>query len=520
MSGGRFAFGPFVLNAEAGALLREGKPVPVGYRAFLLMTAFLNRPGEVLAKSDLLDAAWQGAVVEETNLSVQIASLRKHLGPLPDGGEWIATVPRVGYRFVGSVTRILDAGSKSAGDSPSREPGGGPSIAVLPLVNLSDDREQDYFGDGIVEDIITGLSRLRWLTVIAHNSTYPYKGRSPDVRQVAVELGVRYVLEGSVRKAGDRLRITSQLLDANSGAHVWAERYDRPASDVFAVQDEITENVVASIEPQIYAAENRRVQSKPPESLDAWGYVMRAMPRIWARGESEVGTALVDLRRAIAIEPDYARAHSLLAWAHITGAHMGWVPYADVFGLALDAARRSVDLDDQDPWGHLALGYVHMLSRRSSTAIDELEEAIWLNPNFALGHTVLGAAHGFAGSGDRGLEHLAKAKRLSPRDPYQWLHQSASALCHFVAGRYEESMVLNQRAVQLRPRYTSAWRTLAAAAGQAGDTETAETALAEAKRLQPELSIDWIEEHYPLVRAADRSVYVEGLRKAGLLLSP
>ena len=273
----------------------------------------------------------------------------------------------------------------------------------------------------MVEDIIAGLSRLRWLTVIAHNSTYTYKDKSPDIREVAADLGVRYVLEGSVRKAGDRLRVTSQLIDASSGAHVWAERYDRPATDVFAVQDEITENVVASIEPHLYAAENRRFQSKPPESIDAWGYVMRAMPQIWARGEKEIETALDDLKRAIAIKPDYARAHSLLAWAYTTGAHMGWIPYSAVFGLALEAARHSVELDGDDPWGHLALGYVHMLSRRSREAIDELDEALWLNPNFALGYMVIGAAHGFAGTGDEGLRHLAKALRLSPRDPHQTL---------------------------------------------------------------------------------------------------
>ena len=360
MAGQQFSFGPFVLNPKAGTLLRQGAPVPVGYRAFLLLAAFLNRPGEVLTKTDLMDAAWQGAAVEETNLSVQIASLRKHLGQSPEGEEWIVTVPRVGYRFLGSVNRITDGGDESASVSPAKEPEGGPSIAVLPFVNLSDNREQEFFADGIVEDIIAGLSRLRWLSVIARNSTYAYKGKTPDIRQVVTDLGVRYVLEGSVRKAGERLRVTTQLIDASTGTPVWAERYDRAATDVFAVQDEITEHVVASIEPQLYAAEDRRFRSKTPESLDAWGHVMRAMPQIWTWGEKEIETALVDLKGAIAIEPDYARAHSLLAWAYITGAHMGWVPYSDVFGRALQTARRSVELDSEDPWGHLAVGYVQM----------------------------------------------------------------------------------------------------------------------------------------------------------------
>jgi TolB-like protein/Flp pilus assembly protein TadD len=516
MLGQSFVFGPFVLNPEAGTLLRQGVPVPVGYRALRLLTAFLQSAGEVLTKSDLIDVAWEGAAVEEGNLSVQVAALRKLLGLSPEGKDWIATIPRVGYRFTGPLVRRAAVIGRDTSPSPATEPGGGPSIAVLPFVSLSDDPAQDYFADGMVEDIITGLSRLRWLFVIARNSTFAYKGTAPDVRQVASDLGVRYVLEGSVRRAGDQLRVTSQLIDASTGAQVWAERYDRAATDVFAMQDEITESVVASIEPQLYAAENRRFQSKPPGSLDAWGHVMRAMPRIWTWGEEDSETALEDLGRAIAIEPDYARAHSLLAWTYITGSHMGWVSFADVFSLALESARRSVEHDGEDPWAHLALGYVHMLSRRFKPAIEELEEALRLNPNFALGHMVLGSAYGFGGAGDDGLQHLAMGMRLSPRDPHQSFYLSACAICHFVAGRYRECATLNRRAVLLRPRFTSAWRTLAASAGIAGDIDIAAAALAEARQLQPDLSVAWVEKHHPIVRPEDRAIYIEGLRAAGL----
>lgn len=516
MQGQSFVFGPFVLNPEAGTLLRQGVPVSVGYRALRLLTAFLERPGQVMTKSDLIDGAWEGAAVEEGNLSVQIASLRKLLGQSPEGEGWIATIPRVGYRFAGQVDHRATGTGKDASPSPVTEPGGGPSIAVLPFINLSNDPTQDYFADGIVEDIITGLSRLRWLFVIARNSTYAYKGTAPDVRKVASDLGVRYVLEGSVRRAGDQLRVTSQLIDASTGAQVWAERYDRAATDVFAVQDEITESVVASIEPQLYAAENRRFQSKSPGNLDAWGHVMRAMPRIWTWGEEESETALEDLRRAIAIEPDYARAHSLLAWTYITGSHMGWVSFTDMFGLALESARRSVERDGEDPWAHLALGYVHMLSRRFKPAIEELEETVRLNPNFALGHMVLGSAHGFGGAGDDGLQHLALGMRLSPRDPHQAFYLTACAICHFVAGRYLECATLNRRAVLLRPRFTSAWRSLAASAGIAGDIDSAAAALAETRQLQPELSVAWVEKHHPIVRSEDRAIYIKGLRAAGL----
>ena len=290
MLGQRFAFGPFVLNPNAGTLLREGVPVPIGYRGLLLLTAFLTRPSQVLTKSELIDAVWQGAAVEETNLSVQIASLRKHLGPQAAGEDWIATIPRVGYRFVGQVDRVADGLEADSGASPPREPGSGPSIAVLPFTNLSDDREQEYFADGIVEDIIAGLSRLRWLLVIARNSTYAYKGTARDISQVAADLGVRYVLEGSVRHVGMRVRVTTKLVEAPSGRQVWAERYDREVSDLFAVQDEITASIVASIEPHLFAAEGVSYKRKLPDSLDAWGHLMRAMPTVWSWGGGRTTT--------------------------------------------------------------------------------------------------------------------------------------------------------------------------------------------------------------------------------------
>ena len=198
-----------------------------------------------------------------------------------------------------------------------------PSIAVLPFQNMSGDPEQEYFSDGITEDIITALSKLKWFFVIARNSTFGYKNKTPDIRKVARDLGVRYVLEGSVRKSGDRLRVTSQLIDATTGSHVWAERYDRNVADLFAVQDEITENVVASIESQLFAAEHIRTKSRPTESLDAWGCVVQAMPHVWtwSAHDSEIGITL--LKRAIALDPNYARANSLLAWAYAARAHLG-----------------------------------------------------------------------------------------------------------------------------------------------------------------------------------------------------
>jgi adenylate cyclase len=430
--------------------------------------------------------------------------------PFEDIGEQsLKNIPRPVRAF-----RLRPAVAATAAATPSLPEK--PSIAVLPFQNMSGDQEQDYFGDGIAEDIITALSRLRGFFVIARNSTFAYKGKAPDVRQVARDLGVRYVLEGSVRKAGERLRVTAQLIDATTGAHVWAERYDRGVADIFAVQDEITESVVASIEPQVYAAESQRLRSRPAESLDAWGCVTRAMPYVWTWAAADNKTGVALLERALEIDPGYARATSLLAWSYGARAQLGWSDEAGVLEKALAFARRAIEQDLEDPWAHLAAGYVHMVSRRYKPAVDELKESIERNPSFAQAHMVLGSAYGYGGAVEEGLREVSIADRLSPRDPNQAANLSVAGLCHFMAGRFSEAVEFERRAVQLRPHFGTAWRTLTASAGQAGDLETAREALAEAKRLQPTLSLEWVEKYHPIVRQEDRARYIEGLRKAGL----
>ena len=233
-------------------------------------------------------------------------------------------------------------------------------------------------------------------------------------------------------------------------------------------------------------------------------------------GGPDNDAALKDLQQAVAIDPGYTHAYSLIAWTYASRAHIGLVRLPEVLEQALDAARRAIELDGEDPWGHLALGYVHMHARRFRPAVEELSQAIDLNPNFALAHGILGATFGFGSEPEKGLEQLRSALRLSPRDAQQSIFLSAEAICHFVARRYPELVDLNRRAVQLRPRFVSAWRSLAAAAGLVGDSETAATALAEARRLQPELSTEWIERYYALVEREDREIYIQGLRKAGL----
>jgi TolB-like protein/Flp pilus assembly protein TadD len=511
----RFAFGPFLLDPEKGTLLRNGQPVVVGRRGIRLLETLVGRPGEVLTKAELLDAAWGGAAVEESNLSVQIAVLRKALGSAVDG-EWIATIPRVGYRFAGTIEA---AESASGADESSVQLGTtrhGPSIAVLPFDNLSDAPGQEYFADGLTEDIIIGLSRLRWLLVAGRNSSFAYRSRTKDAKSVGRELGVRYVLTGSVRRSAQRVRVTAELTDLSTASQVWVERYDGELVDFFALQDQITESVVAAIEPYLFAAEGYRSARKTPESLEAWAFVMRAMPYIWTWAANDNETAVAYLRQASTIDPSYARANALLGWVYAQRLNIGWAPVVETRALASSFARLAIEQDAEDAWAHLALGYIHSMSRQVEAACAALTAALALNPSFAFAHAILGMAYGYAGMSEQGLHHASLALRLSPRDPQQAPYLSTLGLCHFMARRFAEAVDFQRRCVQLRPHFGSGWRTLAAAAGLVGDRGAAALALTEARRLQPGLSIEWVEKYHPIVHAEDRAIYVDGLRVAGL----
>jgi len=310
-------FGPFRLDAEAKILFRGAEPTALGQRAVVLLRLLLERSGQPVSKDALIETAWPGLAVEDSNLTVQIAALRRVFEEVAGGASWIETLPRRGYRYVGPVVTTSNPRADTTSPaSPAFALPDKPSVAVLPFSNLSGDMEQEYFADGMVDDIITGLSRIKWLFVIARNSTFTYKGRAVDVKQVGRDLGVRYVLEGSVRKAADRVRIIGQLIDAATGALVWAERYDRKFNDIFALQDEIALSVLGAIEPSLRRAEVERVKRKRPDSLDAYDLLLQALPDVYSVTPANVRKALVSLDRALTIDPDYALAHGYAAFCH------------------------------------------------------------------------------------------------------------------------------------------------------------------------------------------------------------
>jgi len=523
----QFLFAGHTLDTDRRELRRGSETVAVEPQVFDLLIYLVENRDRVVSKDDLIASVWGGRIVSDSTLTSRVNAARKAVGDSGEDQRLIRTIARRGLRFVGAVRTQsnVDEPAHAAGPGPNEihEPArpalplpDRPAIAVLPFTNMSGDPEQEYFSDGISEDIITALSKLRWFFVIARNSSFIYKGKTVHMKQIAEELGVGYVVEGSVRKAGDRVRITAQLNDVATGSHIWAEHYDRGLADVFAVQDEITEAIVAAIEPQLYAAENFRAQRKPPGSMDAWDLVMRALSHYWrvTRQDNVVAQAL--LEKATAIDPNYGQALGLLAASHTFSGHMGWADMAAVAPIAERAALAAIRADDEDPWAHYALGCVYLFARRFDDSLAEFELALRLNPNFSLAQGYYGLTLCYCGQWEDGAAAASRALRLSPRDPFSAIYYGIASYAQFVGRNYDEAMRLARQGIRQRADFVGAHRVLTAAAGMAGQSEVATAALQELRRAQPNISLAWIANQMPIKRDADREHYLEGFRCAGL----
>ena len=513
-----FSFEDFTLDSERRELRAGGTIVPIEPQVFDLLVCLIENRDRVVSKDDLIASVWSGRIVSDSTMDSRINAVRKALGDSGKKQRLIQTIARKGIRFVGDVhvqpmglqpqTEIHEP-SRVALSLPDR-----PAIAVLPFLNMSDEKHE-YFSDGISEDIITALSKLRWFFVIARNSSFIYKDKAVHIKQIAEELGVGYVVEGSVRKSGDRVRITAQLIDVETGSHIWAERYDRGIADVFAVQDEITEAIVAAIEPQIYAAENFHAQRKPPDSLDAWDLVMRALSHYWRVTREDNLKAQALLEQAIAIDADYGQALAVLAVSHTFGAHMGWEDVATAISIAERTGLAAVRADSEDPWAHLALATAYVYLRRFDDSLAEFELALRLNSNFALAQGYYGLGLAYVGRWQEGVEAARRALRLSPRDPFSAIYNGVAAYAEFVGRNYDEAIRLAREAIRQRVDFVSAYRLLAAAAAMAGEIGLAKATLRDIRRVQPDISLAWMARQMP-VNEAQRDHYVEALRRAGL----
>jgi TolB-like protein/Tfp pilus assembly protein PilF len=512
-----------MLDTDRRELRRGSEAMAVEPQVLDLLIYLVENRDRVVSKDDLIASVWGGRIVSDTTLTSRIYAARRAVGDSGRSQMLIRTVARKGVRFAGDV-RVQFRDSEPAAPSkheadPLRPPlfqPDRPAIAVLPFTNMSGDAEQEYFSDGISEDIITALSKLRWFLVIARNSSFVYKGKAVPMKQVAEDLGVGYIVEGSVRKDGDRVRITAQLNDVGTGSHIWAERYDRGFADVFAVQDEITEAVVASIEPRLYAAEDFHAQRKTPDSMDAWGLVMRALGHFWRVTQQDNILAQELLGKAITIDANYGQALGVLAASYVLSAYMGWADTATTIPFAERAALGAVRADSEDPWAHHSLGCVYLLMRRFDDSLAEIELALSLNPNFSLAQGIYGLVLAFCGDWQKADEAANRALRLSPRDPLCALYYGVASYAQFVGRNYDNAVRFARAAIRLRGDYAAGYRLLTTSASMAGQAEVAAAALQELRRAQPNISLAWIGTQMPFERDVDREHYLEAFRRAGL----
>jgi TolB-like protein len=517
----QFLFADHTLDTDTRELRRGDMPVAVQPQVFDLLTYLVQNRERVVSKDDLLAALWGGRLVADSTLATHINAARKAVGDNGEEQRLIRTIARKGIRFVGDV-QLRPAARQTAPATASRvqarpaaPPSERPAIAVLPFLNLSGEAAQEYFSDGISEDIITALSKLRWFFVIARNSSFSYKGKAVHLKQIADELGVSYVLEGSVRKDGGRLRITAQLNDVATGSQIWAERYDRELANVFAVQDEITESIVAAIEPKLYAAESFRARRKAPENLDAWDLVMRALWYFWRVTRTDNLLAQDLLEQAIALDPAYAQAQAVLAVSHTFGARMGWEDVAAATTITERAALVALRADQEDPWAHLALACAHAYRGRIDSALASFEAALRLNPNFSLAQGFHGLVLSWIGRWREGAEAARRAMRLSPRDPLSAIYCGIAAYAAFVERDYADAIALARQGIRERGDFAGGWRVLVAASGMAGELALARDTLQDLRRAQPNISLAWIASQLPLPQD-EREHFLEGLRRAGL----
>jgi adenylate cyclase len=544
-----FQFEGYTLDVACNALRIANREVALRPKTFELLRYLVENPGRLVTKEELLKAIWPNVTVSDQVLTHCVGEVREAIA---DGDQAIIkTIPRRGYRFVAPVSRI--AASATAAPSPppapypppqagegrdgdageTRAPPGGregtprshspldrPSVAVLPFANLSGDPQQDFFSDGITEDITTELSRFSEFIVIARNSAFQYKGKAVDIRQIGQELGARYVLEGSVRRSGDRIRIAAQLIDSVTGAHRWAERYDRELVDVFAVQDEVARAIVAILAAHVKRAEIERTLLKPPTAWEAYEYYLRGVEAFFLHQSRRTKASLHEARRlleqSLAIDPGYARAAEVLSWTHL---HAYIEPFdSDYLGpaaldRALELAETAVHLDPRLPQAHAQLGHVLIYKRQHDAAIAEFERASALNPN--LFDYRFAKALTYGGEPARAIELLEANIRL---DPFQPLFGSFSqmGLANYLLKRYGEAVRLLRECASRLPNLQWPHLFLAAAYAQAGQLEETRAEAAEVLRVNPAFTIDSWKRLAVHKDPKDAEHRLDGLRKAGL----
>jgi TolB-like protein len=519
----QFLFGDHVLDVERRELRRGSEPVAVGPQVFDLLVYLLQNRDRMVSKDDLITSVWGGRIVSESTLTSRINAARTAIGDSGEEQRFIKTLPRKGFRFVGEVRERSKPAATGATDRTAMErqdhpmaPTGvdpdiyeRPSVVVLPFANLSGDPAQEYFADGLSENITTAFSLWHSFPVIARGSAFVYKGQTPDIRQVGKDLGTRYVVEGSVRRAGNRVRISAQLIDTETGHQVWADRYDRELTDIFALQDEIAARIAAVIEPAIANSERKRISTKPPNDLNAWDLCVQGYSLIY-QGTKEGNKQAQELyERAIALDRDYARAWTWLAYTHARDISLWQTGDPDTAAQkVMEFARQAVCLDNTDSEAHLMPGRAFNLAAQSVNALAETRRAIELNPQ----NSTACWSHGFflyvSGRPAEGIPWLEKALDINPLDPRNYVFMGHLAGAKLCSGDCKSAVELASDSIRQRPDYFDSRVTLAAALGHLGRADEARHALGEFRNRAQ----DYVEEHpFPLWRRNVKDHYLAGL---------
>ena len=540
----RLIFGSYVLDSERRELRRGSEQISLEPQVFDVLLYLIKNRDRVVSKDDLISAVWGGRTVSESTLTSRINAARKALGDSGDRQALIKTYARKGFRFLGEVRMHEDLGETGAeqpeykvaspkvatdawesnvllGTGPSATPlnwGGRPSVAVLPFNNLSGDPEQDYFSDGITEDIINALSKYRSLAVIARNSSFAFRDNKADTRNVGLTLGVEYLVEGSVRKVGQRVRVTAELIETEGGRHLWAERYDRDLQGLFALQDEITNTIAARIEPEVSSAERHRVERKAIPALHAWDFFRLGTKHFYK------STALDNLesqrlfRRAIELDPDLAEAYGYLCYAIVLSMiYFDAEPNEERLNEAIAVGKKGVGLDEQDGLIRFMYGRALLARKEYGDALAELETAINLNPSLAISYCGLGDSLAYEGRIAEAIPYFQKAIDLSPYDPLRWAFYSYRSLAHLFAREYDLAFEWAHKATRVPNAHYWAFAHRVSALGHLQRSEDLRTAVPELLQRKSNFSCSYAKKRLFYIKDPEQlRLYVEGLRIAGI----
>ncbi len=511
-------FNQYEIDPRLGELRRDGAVVQVEPQVLDFLTFLASEPGRIFSRDEIIDGVWGGRIVSDSAISTRINAARQAVGDNGKKQHTIRTITRRGFMFVPD-TNAGDSGGPSGSSGQHIEAlplPDKPSIVVLPFANLSGDPEQGYFSDGITDDIITDLSRYNELFVIARHSSFAYRDTDKSMKEIARELGVQYVAEGSVQRSVERVRVSARLFDPNTADEIWAERYNREAADIFEVRDDITAVIVNRLAGQIERLQHRRATSGQKESLSAYDYVLRAQQGIFAVGRDDARHAFNDLKEALEVEPTNARAHALVGWYYITEASNSWGmdPY-EAYDKAWEAALKAANADDDEPFALVVLAWVYLWrDRLHDRALLELQKACDLNPSNASYRSYLAFAQIYAGEHEPGKINLEGAMRLNPHFPVLYDNHYMRALFHLK--RSNEALPHAVRVRSLMPQASNALALVAAIFASLDMIDDATQIVGQIQQLSPGYTREFVRNYLPYRSDTDREYFLEMLEKAGL----